>query len=435
MLRDLHSFTVNKARTFGVKLSGFPIGPLARTSLHLLRNKEGNIAIMTALVSVVLLGAAGGAMDFAHALSVRSSLQSNLDAAVLAAAREPKNMQIVTAKQFFDAGLVSMTGYAARAEFTSDKDGVISGRAEASLKTSLLSILDIKEIPVSVRAAAATTSNEPSGNNAACILLLEESVNGFYVNSGAGIRKTDCEIHVRSAAYPAATFTDGGNGLDVARICVKGAQVSYNNQLNPAVEKNCSVAADGLSESLPEVRALGCNSQLGGHLPDNLNTHRLSPGIYCGWTSANGSPRIELKPGLYVIKDGGWSFNSGTTLVGEDVTLYFADTSKIFFNGNVNIDLSAPKTGPYKDILFFEAPNLAQSDLLFNGTNDAKLNGIIHMPSRNVHFNSTFAMNNDRTAIVFNRMSMDGTNWNIIPLTRVPSSGEAGRGGGGRLVY
>jgi len=435
MLRELYSSVVPKSHMFRAKLSGFILSPLVGISLRLLQNKEGNFAIMTALVAVVLLGAAGGAVDFAHALSVRNSLQGNLDAAVLAAARESKSAQIVRAKQFFDAGTVSMTEYTPHAEFAIDQDGIVSGQAEASLKTSLLSVLAIKEISVSVRAAAATSSAESSGTKAPCILLLEQSQSGFYVNSGAGIRKTDCEIHVHSAAYPAATFTDGGNGLDVARICIKGAQVSYNNRLNPAVEKNCAVAADSLAESLPEVRALGCDSQLGGHLPDNQKTHKLSPGIYCGWTSANGSPRIELKPGLYVIKDGGWSFNSGTTLVGEDVTLYFADTSKIFFNGNVNIDLSAPKEGTYKDILFFEAPGLAQSDLLFNGTDKAKLNGIIHMPSRNVHFNSTFAMNNDRTAIVFNRMSMDGTNWNLNPLTDVTSPGGAGNGGGVRLLY
>ncbi|MGV2184538.1 hypothetical protein [Rhizobium rhizogenes] len=87
------------------------------------------------------------------------------------------------------------------------------------------------------------------------------------------------------------------------------------------------------------------------------------------------------------------------------------------FNGNVNIDLSAPKQGPYKDILIFETPGLAPTDWLFDGNRNAQLNGIIYLPSRNIHFNSNFAMNNDRAAIVLDKMSLDGTNWSLKPLT------------------
>ncbi|MBB5536358.1 TadE/TadG family type IV pilus assembly protein [Rhizobium giardinii] len=390
---------------------------------------QGNFAVMTALVSAVLLATAGGAVDFGHALSVKSDLQGQLDAVVLAAAHEAGGNKIAHAQKLFTNLAAPLAAYNPRAQFTLDENGTLTGVASASVKTTLLTVMAFKKLDVSVASAAV---GEASTNGSPCILLLDRGRDALYVNSGAGIQKTDCEIHVHSPAYSAATFTDGGRGLNVKRICIKSGTISYNNQLNQAVEKNCDVAPDPFAGSLPSVNALGCDSQLGGHLPDNQKTHKLSPGVYCGWTDANGSPTIELRSGLYVIKNGGWFFNSGTTLTGKDVTIYLADSSKIFFNGNVDIDLSAPTSGAYKDILMFEAPGLAPSDWLFNGNQKARLDGIIYLPSRNVHFNSTFAMNNSRTGVVFNRMSMDGTNWNLVPLT---NSGRATAATGLRLIH
>ncbi|MGO7133554.1 TadE/TadG family type IV pilus assembly protein [Rhizobium leguminosarum] len=392
-------------------------------------DRKGNFGILTALIAVVLVGAAGGAIDFARALSVRADLQGILDAAVLAAAREPQGQRLGEAQAFFRASVSSLAEYDPSGTFTLNADGTVSGEARASLKTTLLSVLNFDELPVSVRAAAVASLGRPATNGSPCILLLNKSPNGLYVNSGASIQKTDCEIHVHSAASPAATFTDGSNGLKVSKICIKGAQVAYNNQLNPAVERGCKVSPDVLASAMPSVSALGCDPQLGGHLPDNKAVHKLSPGIYCNGLSANGSPRIEFSPGLYIIKNGAWFFNSGTKLVGTDVTYYFADTARIHFNGNVNIDLSAPKQGPYKDILFFEAPGLDLTDWLFDGNQDAKLDGIIYLPSRNIHFNSTFAMNNNRAAIVLDKMSLDGTNWNLKPLAGSNGTQTSGAGG------
>ncbi|WFU12913.1 pilus assembly protein (plasmid) [Rhizobium sp. CB3090] len=377
---------------------------------------HGNFAVLTALIAVVLVGAAGGAIDLGRALNVRADLQESLDAAVLAAAREPQAQRLAEAQTFFRAGVSSLGEYAPTATFVIGADGTVSGEATASLKTSLLAVLNFDQLPVSVQSAAVGSAGNPATDGTPCILLLNGDQNALYVNSGAGIHKTDCEIHVHSTASPSATFTDGGNGLQVARICIKGPQVAYNNQLNPKVERGCNVSPDTLGSAMPSVSSLGCDSQMGGHLPDNKIVHKLSPGIYCNGLSANGSPTIEFSPGLYIIKSGDWFFNSGTTLIGTDVTLYFADTSSMHFNGNVNIDLSAPRAGTYKDILIFEQHGLAKTDWLFDGNQNATLNGIIYLPSRNIHFNSTFAMNNDRAAIVLDKMSLDGTNWDIKPL-------------------
>lgn len=411
------------------KSTSFSRNGLLKKLRALAADEEGNFAVLTAFIAVVLVAAAGGAIDFSRAMLLRSDLQGKLDAAVLAAANAAHPNQLTKSKEYFQATITTLAESNPVAQFSMTPDGTISGKATATLKTSLLAVIGLDRLTVTVGAAAIASSSA----GGPCILLLNTKQNALYVNSAAGIMTTKCEMHVHSAASPAATFTDGGNGLKLARICINGTHVAYNNQLNPVVKRDCDVAADPFADKLPSVSSLGCDSQLGGHLPDNKSVHKLVPGIYCHGVSANGSPRIELAPGLYVIKNGDWFFNSGTKLVGSKVTLFFADTSKIFFNGNVDVHLSAPTDGKYKDFLFFEPPGLEKTSMIINGNQNATLNGIIYLPSRNVHFNSTFAMNNDRTAVVLDKMSMDGTNWNLTPLS---GSGSPGSGGGGmpRLV-
>src|SRR5688572_15977771 len=50
------------------------------------KDARGTVAVIFAIVSVVVLGAAGMALDFINASGIRTSLQHALDSAVLAAA-------------------------------------------------------------------------------------------------------------------------------------------------------------------------------------------------------------------------------------------------------------------------------------------------------------------------------------------------------------
>lgn len=54
---------------------------------HFLKDKAGNFAIMFAIASVPLIGAAGVAADYSRAINIRSFMQSQTDAAALAAAQ------------------------------------------------------------------------------------------------------------------------------------------------------------------------------------------------------------------------------------------------------------------------------------------------------------------------------------------------------------
>jgi hypothetical protein len=244
-----------------------------------------------------------------------------------------------------------------------------------------------------------------------CILLIAGSADrSFVANSGAHITAPDCEIHVRSTKPPSAII-NADTGFDVRRICVKGRRVIMNGNADAPVETRCDAIDDPYAGRLAEPKT-DCTI-FNFKAKDNARAIKLLPGVYCGWTKFNGSPRIRLKPGVYVIRDGGWIVNADAKFVGKGVTIFFADTSKIQFNHDVAIRLKPPSSGKYKGIVMYERDGLRRSKLVFNRTRSADIEGLMYLPSRDVIFNSPHVMQPQARTMVFRTMIMNRTNWSM----------------------
>jgi hypothetical protein len=161
-------------------------------------------------------------------------------------------------------------------------------------------------------------------------------------------------------------------------------------------------------------------------------TNSLSPGVYCGNFNFNGSGTLNLKPGTYVFKNTKWNINSGWKVNGTGVTFYFADAnSYIQINSGVEINVTAPTSGDYADLLFFEPDGLSKSQFSINGSAGHKFEGLIYLPSRNVTFNSMSSVASEAITIVVNQMILNSANWNIAPGKNSINAG----GGSNGLVY
>ncbi|NKL32266.1 hypothetical protein GFL49_00115 [Rhizobium leguminosarum bv. viciae] len=89
-------------------------------------DRSGNFGIMTALLVVPLFGAAGMAVDFAHALSLRTQLYAAADAAAVGAISE-KSAAVVAAMKMSGDGTISLGEDDARNIFTSQMSGELTG--------------------------------------------------------------------------------------------------------------------------------------------------------------------------------------------------------------------------------------------------------------------------------------------------------------------
>jgi Putative Flp pilus-assembly TadE/G-like len=366
----------------------------------------GNVTIILALSLVPMVGAIGMAVDYSRIGDVRTKTQSALDTAVLAGLTQSTSQaQTAAAGSAFKANVTAVHDAAPTATFAVSSSGVLSGTAQATVPMDFLGVFGIHTVTVALKSAAMLKT--PKSN--VCILLVaDQAAQALLANSGATINAPNCEIHVRSSGSPAAMI-NSGTALGVKRICVKGTSVTVNGSTSAPIEKSCAAISDPFAGNLPTVSVGACDHN---NLAVDSTTTRLDPGVYCGWTNFNGSGAVTLKPGLYVIQNGGMTFNSSWTVTGTGVTFYLVDqNATLTFNGGVNATLSAPTSGTYSGILMFEPAGLPTSNLPINGSSGDSFQGLIYLPSRAVTINSVSNVSSDSVSMVFYTLILDTMNW------------------------
>lgn len=381
------------------------------------RAEGGNVAVIFAVVSIVLIGAIGVAVDYSRMVLTRSELQDRLDAALIAGVQGQGSASVATAETFFDNTATGSIAKSVSRSFTSESDG-LSGTASAAVPTTLSGVLGLKSFDVSASGKAV----RPSGGGA-CILVNSTTANqAFLANSGATINAHDCEIHVRSTANPAA-IVNSGVTLNVKRVCIAGTNIIKNSSAAMPIETGCTAATDTIGPTLPIPTVGGCTQS--GPVNPNGGVVNLSPGVYCNFT-VNGTATVNLQPGLYIVKDS-MIINNGR-INGTGVTFYFPSTSStLTFNGNVVKNLSAPTSGPYANLLMFENPTAAGTgSYIFNGSSSDVLSGVIYLVRRNVIYNATSNINAHRITLVVNTLIMNNTNWTFDPGPVLLGSGTGG---------
>jgi hypothetical protein len=389
-------------------------------------DRSGNFGIISALLAPVLLVSAGGAVDVAVAYNARVDMQAQLDAAMLAAARKSgKSAQELEARNFLgldveEDKLTEKAGFV----LTANADGSITGGYEQQVDNRFLGLLGLSTFTLGVNTTVMAGAEAPAGGNG-CIYALGNASQAVLINSGANVKSTKCEVHVHSTSSPAFIMNAGAT-IDTAKFCVKGTNYIKNGGTLTNLQTKCAAEADPFAGKMPEP-SVPASCTTSGTMDGQSIT--LQPGKHCG-TTFNGSPTITFKPGLHIIS-GRMIINSGATVKAEGVTFYFPDVnSEIRANGGLTFTATAPTSGAYKDILMFEKTSDANNNrypqqYIFNGSKGEILKGIIHLPNRDVTYNSTTNQTNNITLVV-NTIIMNSANWKIEPLTASGSSTTTG---------
>jgi hypothetical protein len=137
----------------------------------------------------------------------------------------------------------------------------------------------------------------------------------------------------------------------------------------------------------------------------STGTVTLSPGNYCGGIKVAGSSTTaRLNAGTYVMKGGGFEVASRGSVIGNGpvtiINLAPPDTSGgnfkvINFGSAGTVQLSAPTSGRFSNILFFTPPNQAPGKVWLNRIHsdaNATINGSFYFPDQNMEFSSGGAL-------------------------------------------
>jgi Flp pilus assembly protein TadG len=398
--------------------------------------RSGAVAIIFGLAALPAMLLVGMAIDYQHAMAVKSQLQAAVDAGAIAAAKGESSTQAtrqVLATNTALANLGTMATQISAVITETESSGTYQVTAKGGVPTAFLKIAKVDSIAIAATASASNTVAGPP-TNTICILALSKTRSpGILSNSNFTIDAPTCEIDVASTANPAATF-NSGDVFNVSKFCVAGTDILNNLGSIPALNKGCVVASDPFAGKLPAVTVGGCDVTN----RDFQGTVTLSPGVYCGNFNFNGSGTLILsqvtdKP--YIFKGVRWNVNANWTVDGTaGVTFYFADDSSyIQFNGGPT-HLSAPTSGDYKGILVFEPPGLATSSFTINSGGGQTLSGLIYLPSRDITFNSNSNITSDALTLVVNSLTLNNANWKIAAGSSLMSPAGGSGSKSARLV-
>lgn len=370
---------------------------------NFLKDRKGNIAITTALLSPILFGMIGFAVDYSIFYSQKSRMQEVADTAALAAIREASVQgwnqstaeSVVSAFVGENLGSSEMTStvYASAVSIDQNKRTVTVGIRQDGHGYFLLGLFKSNpQIQVKSTAALAGTTN-------ICALTLEQKDAATLNLSGvSSLEASHCGIFANSVSAGAIEVTAGAR-LAAGTICSAGGYKGNPNDFSPQPVTDCPQIADPLAERKPP-RFGGCDFH-----DFKINAGiTIRPGVYCGGMKISGISTVLAQPGIYVIKDGPLEITGNAVLIGENVGFYLTGaTAKTRIDTATTISLSAPKHGPMAGILFFEDRNSAEGREFEISSKDARrLVGTIYLPKGDLKVKgaSLFGIASEWTAII-----------------------------------
>ncbi len=398
------------------------------------KSENGQVLIITALSLTVLLGFVAFATDVGLVLNKKRILQTAADSAAIAGAAQLGNAAsnpgggstpcntsndncwsyaaIADAVQNgVPSSSVTVNNPPSTGPHTS-KNGYVEVIVTQSQPTVFMRLFGLSSLSATARAVA---TNEPSPS---CVDTLSSTAPGVSLSGSADLTLTGCGLNDNATGGTAFTMWRGYDDRIVtsstwSAVFQIPGEATFMKKTVPTTltpDTGASTLADPLSSVYTAPPASdyssGCTAQSYG-----TGTYTIGPSsstgyvCYSSFTVSKGSPVITLNPGLYIIT-GSMSIASGGTLTGSGVTFYFVNSGSFSLSAGVAVNLTAPTTGNYAGLLFYQDPSDTNADS-FVGGNSGTTNGIFYLPKANLTLaNGSAAIFN--ADLVVGTLSMSG---------------------------
>lgn len=397
------------------------VSPRTRRSAVARARRGGSVIVMAGLSIVVLLGLVGLVMDGGNLMATRRRAQNAADSAALAGAvalkREASAARATAdALQYAQENGFANTGPGSIVKASSPPaSGPHAGNAKCvqvtiykEFPSYFIRVLTRRQPSVTAQAVATIETGTRDGDGLIC--LHPDKNAALSMTDDASINVTGGGVMVNSKAADALSIARQG-GITAERVRVTGgAKISPYASITPGVVTGVPPVADPLAGlPVPDPVALGLPSypgvrasldpltgvqvttvkstlsdaatgvaEVGGELI-------LKPGVYKGGIFSQDVPLV-LEPGIYILDGGGMQLTGNASINGLGVMIYNTsyssqpDYGPIVLDGNGRINISAPLSGPYKDMLFFQDRNNIWKAQLKAGSNITALNGTFYFP-------------------------------------------------------
>lgn len=314
---------------------------------------NGQFSVITALMGLPLLGMAGYAIDYNNAHRSEDHIASALDSAALAAvlpANLSDDQREAYAQKVFDRNYAGNIEVKLDLAATRERVDLV---ADAKVPTLMGGIISMDTMSVKVASAAVLTKSD-----VVCVLALDPTGDGAieFLDS-AQFSAPACSVQSNSA-HQHSIRADSYYAPSAQSFCSVGTSTG---SFKPFIKHACTPIIDPY-ENLPVPNPGPCMdiNKIKGtakNINDDtvaLNNAVLYPGTYCNGLEISGT-NVRFMPGTYLFQDKALTFKRQSTAVGDGVTFVLSGKkSGLKVEGNSQVTLTAPKTGAYAGVAFYQ---------------------------------------------------------------------------------
>ncbi|MGC9996829.1 MAG: pilus assembly protein TadG-related protein [Terriglobia bacterium] len=400
------------------------------------RNDSGQTLALVGLAMPVLLGFLGLGIDMGYMRYVKRQVQMAADAAAIAGANEITSCTKATGSDCPALTTAAKTAVSGDNSFPSvtqstgcspapakgatvvlvnnppscittdphfGNDSYVETIVAENVPTLFSTILGINSATISARAEGAIAG----GGN--CVYALDPNNTSLNV-AALAVVVSNCGVVVESSSSDAFNCFFSDYSAPVTELNPNGGDSwfclgSPNFKPTPVPQP-----ADPLAYKQAELEAAAqaadgttCTGHSGGPLVITSKV-TLNPGTYCGGIYIGFGANVTFNPGIYTLtstsaSNGGLTIGVDASVTGDGVAFYNSDLR----NGSVvagnngginflcssctagNVTLTAPTSGPYEGILFFQDPgNTSSSQVFGSAFFNTRITGTTYLPSASV---------------------------------------------------
>lgn len=413
-----------------------PVAALRAARAHrtpFITDRRGGVIVLAALLLPMLLMLVGGTINLGLLMLMDTKLQAATDAAAIAIAKElqlsndmpDETRMIEVAKAVILQKLgISESEVTLRA-WGEDRAAEIVIEAQQHVHGFILGSMLTPTDTLTASAAAQVIGKVP-----VCVIGLDESSQGtLRLEKEARMTGNNCAVYSNSS-HPNGIKSKDSALLHAALICSAGGADGGKGNFDPIPLTDCPVLEDPLAdrpapqvgECMPHGGGAGggegesgkkskSGGSCGGAFSVDSGEHTLEPGTYCGGIHVGGTARVNLNPGLYVIKDGPLEVTEQGELSGEYTSFYLTGAGAVFtFSTETTVSLGAMADGTLAGLLFFEDRSnpLGQSSEIYSN-NTRNLLGTIYLSRGRIFIgaDAPIADESAYTAIVVQKLELE----------------------------
>jgi hypothetical protein len=414
-----------------------------------MNKQSGQVLVGVAFAMVVLAGFAGLAIDMGTIRYQRRLQQTAADAAAIAGANELRYNG--------GAGAASAAANASSTNGFTDTAGDLTNCAATTATVGTVCV-QVKHAPDDVTLPDGTViPGGPHKGNTNYVEALVGAVQPTYFMKIFGVNSQF--VFARAVATQIGQKSDSAGC--VYTLGPPGTGVGVTNSGTPTlnaptcgIEDNGDFTTNGKKVNITagnigavgDVNNNGGGSVLCGNPEATCNVVQMPPisdplsflpaptvGAPTAWTgnpipgttyssiTINNGQVVNFPPGTYIV-NGSFTINGGATVCNQiaagctlggaqnaGVTFYITNGGTVKTNGTADIWLSAPNSGTYAGILFYQDP-LDTSTALMDGTANSFYQGALYFPGAELDFGGTLTNTTAAyTVIVAQDLKLNGT--------------------------